>query len=158
MIIGKRMNHNVKLLDRALECLEEPILTKNIFFETDPNYVGDDFTRVYSVVEESISLVIDFSLAGIDVHLQESSEVYSWGCDFIETNPNKVVRTLVMLITSKVEVESCSDKIKKFIFRDALSDKIVDVTKVIDSVFVNPFKKSTHYYPEIISKKCSRPH
>lgn len=137
------MNSNVKLLDEALSSLCQPILVDNPILAIDSVLSDDKFTRVVSTDKNSLSLVIDFSESGVDVHIDGSSEVFSWGRAYIEGHSSKIVELFCILLASNVEVQSYGENYKKIIFIDVSSGVYLKQVKVFDGLFINPFKKNT---------------
>jgi len=147
------MNHNVKFLDEALTCLDKAAVTENPLFEIDTDFSCDDFTKIHSIGGDSISLTMDFSNDGIDIHLNGASEVFSWGKDYIENKSSEVVKMFMVLLASNVQVDSYGDSYKKIVFKDVSTNKILKEMKVFDGFLVNPFKKDKKLFSAIVCNK-----
>ena len=146
----KKLNHNVKFLDEALAYLHKATVSESAFFKIDSDLSDEYFTRIRSVSRTAIPLVIDFSRDGIDVHLSGASEVFSWGNGQIENRAGEIIQMLLILLTSNIEVISYGANFKKFIFREAYTDKVLKEMKVFDGLFVNPFKKDKQLFFALI--------
>lgn len=144
------MNQNVKLLDEALARLHRATVAEDPLFEIDADFSSDEFTRIKLVDSASISLAIDFSNDGINVHLNGASEVFSWGKDYIENQSGDIVKMLIVLLTSNIQVNSYGDSYKKFVFKEASTNKILKEMKVFDGLLVNPFKKDKQLFSAIV--------
>ncbi|MDP5211193.1 hypothetical protein [Microbulbifer sp. 2205BS26-8] len=144
------MNNNVKLLDHALVDLGQSEVEESPLFQVDTEFLGDDFTRVHSVSNTSIPLTIDFLNDGIEVHLGGASEVFSWGRDYLEKRSDEVLKILTLLLVSNIQVVSHGDSYKKFVFKEASTNKVLKEVKVFDGFLVNPFKKCEQLFPAII--------
>lgn len=144
------MNAFVSLLDEALSRLQSGSVSESKLFEINHELLGDDFTKLVSVRVTAIPMTMEFSENGIDVHLARSSEVFSWGKEYIAMHADKIVETFVLLLTSKFEVVTYGKKIKRIFFLDPATNKVIKKINAIDGLIFNPLRsKKEHFSPLI---------
>jgi hypothetical protein len=147
--MNQKLIDNILMLDHVLTSLNLPPVRENPIFEVD-DLSDENFLRIFLKDRKLISLVFEFSESGIDVHLDDFSEVFSWGSSFLEENKNTVSVLLKNILVCKIEVLSWDNKIKVFLFRDFEKDVVLHKIRVIESVLINPFKKDRKLFPPII--------
>jgi len=147
--MNSQLNDKVTMFEKVLIGLGCPKLSKSNVFKVD-ECSDVYFSRVILKEKDTILLTLEFSKSGIDIHLDGSSEVFSWGNEFIENNLDEVLDVMKIILTSEIRVESYGKAMKKFCFIDA--DKKITLLefKVFESLFINPFRKAVKTFPPIL--------
>lgn len=144
-----RLFEKIKLFDDLLVSIGQPITSSNPVFTIDEEMSCENFTRIFINKNKCVSLVFDVSLDGINIHIDGSSEVFSWGNDFIRNSYFRVCEILKIILISDVEIKSFGRGFKIIKFKKIASNQIIFSIKVFDSLFANLFNTSVRSYPAI---------
>lgn len=144
------LNEKIALLDNVLLSIGQPLVLDNPIFLIDRMSDGN-FTRVLINKDGAVSIIFDFSDDGVDIHVDGSSEVFSWGYSFINENVSKVYELVRLLLISSVEIKTYGGKIKIIKFKNSISGEIEFSVKVFDGIFINPFRQKNRNYLAVIN-------
>ncbi|MEM9101597.1 MAG: hypothetical protein AAGB12_04685 [Pseudomonadota bacterium] len=144
------MNNNVNIFNKTLKNLGKVGVLESCLFKIDDNFPDDDFTKIYSIGSDSIQLAMDFTNDGIDIHLNGASEVFSWNKSHIKNNTDEIIKTLNIVLTSSIQVDSYGNNYKKFFFKEVSTNKTIKKISVFDGLFINFFKKEKNFFLPIV--------
>ena len=140
---------NVEIIYLALDKLEKNN-NNPAEFRIDHEISNEAFTRIVFESEYSAKIVIDASLEGIDIGIDECSEVISWGNDYLRTKKEIAVNKISEVLSSKIKIVSYGGGLKIiYIIRDgkkSASEKLI----AVDGFIFNPFKRKVKCYEAVV--------
>lgn len=143
---------NVKFIYDALAKLGKINTNDSPIFRIDHEISNETFTRIIFESEYSAKVVIDASIEGIDIGINECSEVISWGNDYLRTKSEMAVNKISELLSSKIKIVSYGEGFK--IIYTTMNGENFATKKIIvaNGLFFNPFKRSVEYYEAVVRK------
>ena len=143
--------NKIELIDRVLARVGAKNVVDNPLFQQNQARAYEDYVEYSVNSNESVSFNIIISRDGLQLGVDDMTEIFEWSQrQFIECR-NEIVDTLEMIFTSAVEIERCGRRYRVIRFLNAQGN-VVHTCKYISGLFFPFFCKTEPYRPLLRSE------